>query len=89
MSTNQSKHFRIQVVRFSFVSIAFLPFACPREAPSCLALPALAGDLCSSLIPAIVGNVSHPLGENIQAGILSGICFPILLVICTLSIKGL
>lgn len=51
------------------------------------ALLALAGDLGGALGPAIVGNVSQRAGENLQAGVLAGIGFPIVLVICVLIVR--
>ena len=48
---------------------------------------ALAGDLGGAAGPAIVGNVSQSAGENLQAGVLAGIGFPIVLVICVLSVR--
>ena len=54
----------------------------PRGGTALFALLALAGDLGGALGPSIVGNVSQAAGENIQAGILAGIGFPILLIIC-------
>ncbi len=51
------------------------------------ALLALAGDLGGSLGPAIVGLFSQRAGENLQAGVLYGIGFPIVLVLCVLYIR--
>lgn len=51
------------------------------------ALLALAGDLGGSVGPAIIGTVSQRAGENLQAGVLAGIGFPIMLVICVLIIR--
>ncbi len=45
------------------------------------ALLALSGDLGGAVGPAIVGYVSNRAGENIRAGILAGIFFPILLAL--------
>ena len=59
----------------------------PRGGTALFALLALAGDLGGAAGPAIVGNVSHAMGENIQAGLLSGICFPVVLVLCLLALR--
>ena len=59
----------------------------PKGGTAMFALLALAGDLGGAAGPAIVGNVSQKAGENLQAGVLSGIGFPIVLVICVLFVK--
>ena len=59
----------------------------PRGGTALFALLALAGDLGGAAGPAIVGNVSHAMGENIQTGLLSGICFPVVLVLCLLVLR--
>ena len=51
------------------------------------ALLALAGDFGGAVAPTVVGVVSQNFGENIQAGVLAGIGFPLLLVICALAIR--
>ena len=48
------------------------------------ALLALAGDLGCSAGPTLVGQVASSAGDNLKVGILSGIAFPIILVICCL-----
>ena len=48
---------------------------------------ALAGDLGGAVGPSLVGNLSQQFGENIKNGILGCICFPIILVICTVIVK--
>ena len=59
----------------------------PRGGTALFALLALSGDLGGSIGPAIVGAVSQRMGDQIQWGILSGIGFPIVLVICALSVR--
>ena len=59
----------------------------PRGGTAMFALLALAGDLGGALGPAIVGNVSQAAGENIRMGLLSGIGFPILLVISVFIVR--
>lgn len=41
-----------------------------------------------SVGPAIIGNVSQIAGDNLQAGVLAGIGFPIGLVVCVLAIRN-
>ena len=59
----------------------------PSGGTALFALLALAGDLGGAAGPAIVGNVSQTLGTNIQSGILSGIGFPIMLVVIVFLLK--
>ena len=61
----------------------------PAGGTAMFALLALAGDLGGSVGPAIVGTVSQAAGENLQAGILSGIGFPVLLVACSVAIRAI
>ena len=51
------------------------------------ALLALAGDLGGSVGPSIVGHVSQRFGENLCAGVLGGIGFPVVLVLCVLLVR--
>lgn len=59
----------------------------PTGGTAMFALLALAGDVGGTVGPAIVGNVSQRAGENLQAGVLAGIGFPIVLVICVLVLR--
>jgi fucose permease len=59
----------------------------PAGGTAMFALLALAGDLGGALGPAIIGNVSQNAGNNLQAGVLAGIGFPIVLVLCVLMIR--
>lgn len=59
----------------------------PRGGTAMFALLALAGDLGGAVGPAIIGNVSQGAGDNLQAGVLAGIGFPIGLVVCVLAIR--
>lgn len=59
----------------------------PDGGTAMFALLALAGDLGGAVGPAIIGNVSQRAGENLQAGVLAGIGFPIILVICVFVIR--
>lgn len=53
----------------------------PTGGTAMFALLALAGDLGGAVGPSIIGNVSQSAGNNLQAGVLAGIGFPIVLVI--------
>lgn len=59
----------------------------PTGGTAMFALLALAGDLGGAVGPAIIGNVSQSAGNNLQAGVLAGIGFPIVLVIAVLYIR--
>lgn len=68
-------------------SISISSRVLPKGGTAMFALLALAGDLGGALGPAIIGNVSQRAGENLQAGVLAGIGFPIVLVICVLVVR--
>lgn len=68
-------------------SISISSRVLPKGGTAMFALLALAGDLGGAAGPAIVGNVSQSAGENLRAGVLAGIGFPIVLVICVLSVR--
>lgn len=68
-------------------SISISSRVLPKGGTAMFALLALAGDLGGALGPAIIGNVSQRAGENLQAGVLAGIGFPIVLVICVLAVR--
>ncbi len=59
----------------------------PTGGTAMFALLALAGDLGGAVGPAIIGNVSQTFGDNLQAGVLAGIGFPIILVISVFYIR--
>lgn len=59
----------------------------PTGGTAMFALLALAGDLGGAVGPAIIGNVSQKAADNLQAGVLAGIGFPIVLVISVLYIR--
>ena len=48
---------------------------------------ALAGDLGGSAGPALVGSVSQYAGNDLQAGVLAGTVFPLLLLVSTLLLR--
>ena len=54
--------------------------ALPKGGTAMFALLALGGDIGCSGGPTLVGMVSGALGDNLKMGILSGIIFPILLL---------
>lgn len=68
-------------------SISISSRVLPKGGTAMFALLALAGDLGGAIGPMIVGNVSQRAGDNLQAGVLAGIGFPIVLVICVLSVR--
>lgn len=47
----------------------------------------LAGDLGGAVEPAIIGNVSQTTANNLQAGVLTGAGFPLVLVIAVLYVR--
>lgn len=59
----------------------------PTGGTAMFALLALAGDLGGSMGPAIIGVVSQAAGENLQAGVLAGVGFPLVLVLSVLYIR--
>jgi len=59
----------------------------PTGGTAMFALLALAGDLGGAVGPAIIGTVSQAAGNNLQAGVLAGIGFPVVLVISVFCIR--
>ena len=59
----------------------------PTGGTAMFALLALAGDFGGAVGPAVVGMISQKASDNLQAGILAGIVFPFVLVICLFSIR--
>ena len=55
--------------------------AMPRGGTAMFALLAMAGDLGGSLGPSVVGTFSQRAGDNLQAGLLVGLVFPVALII--------
>ena len=70
-------------------SISISSKTIPSGGTAMFALLAFAGDLGGSVGPAIVGNVSQMMGDNLKAGVLAGIGFPIGLVLCVLSLRSI
>ena len=54
--------------------------ALPTGGTAMFALLAMAGDLGGSLGPSLVGMISQRAGDNLQAGLLVGLAFPVLLI---------
>ncbi len=68
-------------------SISISSRVLPKGGTALFALLALAGDLGGSVGPAIVGTVSQRSGDNIQSGVLAGMGFPVVLVLCVLIVR--
>lgn len=56
----------------------------PSGGTAMFALLALGGDVGCTIGPALVGQVSEALGENLKAGVLAGTVFPVLLILFVL-----
>ncbi|ENZ13485.1 MFS transporter [Enterocloster clostridioformis] len=63
-------------------SISISSKTMPLGGTALFALLALSGDLGGSLGPGFIGMISQNAGDNLKIGILAGICFPIVLLIC-------
>lgn len=63
-------------------SISISSKTMPLGGTALFALLALSGDLGGSLGPGFIGMISQNAGDNLKTGILAGICFPIVLLIC-------
>ena len=61
-------------------TISISAHALPRGGTAMFALLAMAGDLGGALGPSIVGAVSQRAGDNLQAGLLAGLIFPVALI---------
>ena len=68
-------------------SISISSRVLPKGGTAMFAFLALAGDLGGAAGPSIVGNISQKFGEDLKAGVLAGIGFPIVLVICVLMVR--
>lgn len=68
-------------------SISISSKVLPKGGTALFALLALAGDLGGSAGPYIVGQVSQMFGDNLQAGVVAGTGFPIVLVVCVLLVR--
>ncbi len=59
----------------------------PRGGTALFALLAMAGDLGGASGPALVGNVTQLAGGSLQSGMLSGILFPLVLILSLLLLR--
>ena len=59
----------------------------PKGGTALFAFLALAGDLGGSVGPALVGTVSQAANNNLQVGVVSGVAFPILLLVCVMLLR--
>ena len=59
----------------------------PTGGTAMFALLAMAGDLGGSIGPSTVGMISQKAGDNLQAGLLFGGIFPVLLVVFLVILK--
>ncbi|MEE0955109.1 MAG: MFS transporter [Eubacterium sp.] len=65
-------------------SISISSQTIPTGGTAMFALLALAGDLGGTAGPALVGMISQNAGEDLKIGVLSGIIFPIILILCVI-----
>ena len=63
-------------------SISITSKAIPTGGTAMFAFLALAGDVGGTVGPAVVGSVSELSGNNLQSGVLAGIGFPLMLIVC-------
>ena len=68
-------------------SISLSARTLPKGGTALFALLALAGDLGGAAGPTIIGSISQRAGEDLRAGILAGLGFPLVLVICVLTVR--
>ena len=61
----------------------------PRGGTALFALLAMAGDLGGAFGPSLVGTVTQGSGDNLQAGMLVGIVFPLVLILALILLKRL
>lgn len=61
--------------------------ALPMGGTAMFALLALTGDLGCALGPTLVGMVSGTAGDDLKAGILAAVVFPVILVLCSLPAR--
>ncbi len=59
----------------------------PKGGTALFAFLALAGDLGGSVGPALVGTVSQAANNDLQVGVVSGVAFPILLLVCVMLLR--
>ena len=59
----------------------------PRGGTALFALLAMAGDLGGAVGPSLIGTVSQKAGNNLQAGMLAGCVFPLVLIIALILLN--
>lgn len=64
-------------------SLSITSKAIPTGGTALFAFLALAGDVGGTVGPAVVGNVSEYFGNDLQKGVLAGIGFPLILLLCS------
>ncbi len=64
-------------------SLSITSKAIPTGGTAMFAFLALAGDVGGTVGPAVVGNVSEYFGNDLQKGVLAGIGFPLILLLCS------
>ncbi|MDD3336681.1 MAG: MFS transporter [Eubacteriales bacterium] len=65
-------------------SISISSKTMPLGGTAMFALLALAGDLGGSIGPSVIGVISQNAGDNLRIGVLAGVCFPVVLILCML-----
>lgn len=60
----------------------------PAGGTAMFALLAMAGDLGGAFGPSLVGNITQQANNNLQAGMLAGCAFPLVLVLALLGMKA-
>ncbi len=68
-------------------SISICAEKIPTGGTAMFALLAMAGDLGGAIGPGLVGNIAQMAGDSIQAGLLVGSVFPLLLVVSVVILK--
>lgn len=68
-------------------SISIASSKIPLGGTGLFAFLAMAGDLGASIGPAAIGVITQNAGDNMKAGMLAGIVFPILLIVAICIIK--
>ena len=63
-------------------SISVTSRSIPTGGTAMFALLALAGDIGGTLGPALVGTVSQLADNDLQSGVLAGVVFPVILIVC-------
>ena len=60
----------------------------PKGGTALFAFLALAGDLGGAIGPAVVGIVSQHAGNDLKAGVVAGMAFPLLLLVCVMLLRN-